>query len=127
VHHRVEAEGARQEVHPEVEPRAGPQQVLDLLVRLGPPEHRVDLDQHQLGDRQAERAGQLADQHLGDQHLAALAGAAELHDVRPEVVGLHHPGQRAALAQRHDVPGRGDGAQRLDGHGVDGHGGIVPG
>ena len=51
------------------------------------------------------RAGQLADDHLGDQHLEALAGAAELADVGAEVVGLDDPGQRAALAQRRDVAG----------------------
>jgi hypothetical protein len=61
----------------------------------------------------AEGAGELADQHLGNQRLAALPGTAELHDVRAVVVRLDNPGQRAPLAQRDDVAQRADGTQRL--------------
>jgi hypothetical protein len=48
----VEAEGAGQEVHTEVEAGARRQQVLHLLVGLGPAQQRVDLDEDQLGHRQ---------------------------------------------------------------------------
>jgi len=58
------------------------------------------------GDGQAQLAGQLTRDHLGHQRLATLPGAVELHDVRAEVVGLDQAGQRAALAQGEDVPGR---------------------
>ena len=67
---------------------------------------------HELGHRQAERARQLAGDHLGDERLRALAGAAELHDVQAVVVGLDEAGQRAALAQRRHVARGGDAAQR---------------
>ena len=41
--------------------------------------------------------------HSGDERARALAGAAELHDVQPVVVGLDEAGQRAALAERRHV------------------------
>ena len=50
--------------------------------------------------------------HLGDQRLQPLAGAAELDDVQPVVVGLDEAGHRAALAQRRDVARGAHGAQR---------------
>ena len=50
--------------------------------------------------------GELADDDLRDEHLGSLPGSGELHDVHAEVVGLHEPGQRAALAERRDVTGR---------------------
>ena len=57
---------------------------------------------------------ELAGDDLGDERLLALPGAAELRDVHPVVVGLHEPGQRAALAQGLGVAGRGDGAQGVE-------------
>ena len=78
-----------QEVDAEVEAQARVEQVLHLLVGLV------------AGDRlrrarappaaacgSSSRAGQLADDHLGDQHPQPLAGAAELADVGAQVVGL---------------------------------------
>ena len=49
------------------------------------------------GHVEAEGAGQLADDDLGDQHLGALSGAAELQHVGAVVVGLDDAGQRPAL------------------------------
>jgi len=40
-----------QEVHSQVQPGTGPQQVLHLLVGLRRPERRVEPDRHQLGNR----------------------------------------------------------------------------
>ena len=51
-------------------------------------ERRVELDQHELGHRQAERAGQLPGHDLRRQRLRTLARAAELEDVEAVVVGL---------------------------------------
>src|SRR5262249_8819377 len=48
---------------------------------------------------------------LGDQRLRALAGAVELEHVCAEVVALDDARQRPALAQRHQVAGRGDARQ----------------
>jgi hypothetical protein len=111
VHRRVEAECAGQEVHAEVEARAGTQEVLHLLVRFGPAEDRVDLHEHELGDRQAEAPGRARRRPPRDEDLASLSGADELHDVGAEVVGLHDPRQGAALAQRQHVAGRPNGPQ----------------
>ena len=53
----------------------------------------------------------LAGDDLGDERPDALAGAAELEDVQPVVVGLDERRQRAALSQRGDVARRRDGPQ----------------
>ena len=57
---RVVRQRAGQEVDAEVDARAGGDQLLDLRVGLGGAERRVELDQHELGHRQPEPAGQLA-------------------------------------------------------------------
>ena len=61
----------------------------------------------EVGHGQADRPAELAGQPLGDERARALAGAAELDDVQPVVVGLDEAGQRAALAQGRHVA-RGD-------------------
>ncbi len=104
---RVERQRAGQEVHPEVQPAARADQVVDLLVGLGVAERRVELDADEVGHGQADRACQLAGQPLGDEGTRALAGAAELDDVQAVVVRLDEAGQRAALAQGRHVA-RGD-------------------
>ena len=70
-----------------------------ICVRLGLRERGVELDEHQVRDREAETAADLARQELRDERLPALAGAAELDDVQPVVVRLDEGGHRAALAQ----------------------------
>ena len=112
-----ERQRARQEVHPEVQARAGLDEVLDLGIGLGRGQCDVDVDDHELGHRQPERAPELARDDLRHERLLALPRAAELRDVHAVVVGLHEPRQRAALAQGLDVAGGGDGAQRLE-HGA---------
>ena len=87
------------------------QQLLHLDVGLPHRELGGDVDGHQRRHRQAERAGELAADHLGDQHLHALPGGPPLDHVGAEVVGLHEPRQRPTLAQRGDVAGGGDGGQ----------------
>ena len=77
----VVPERARQEVDAEVEPGAGVEQVLDLLVGLVAGDLGVQVERDQPRGAQPDPAGQLADDHLGDQHPHALAGAAELADV----------------------------------------------
>ena len=108
----VEVERSGQEVHAQVQAGAAAQQVLDLLVRLRDAERRVQLDRHQLRDRQPQPAGQLSADHLRDEHRQALPGAGVLDDVGAEVVGLHQARQRPALTQRRDVPDGRDVAQR---------------
>ena len=96
-----------QEVHAEVEPVAGPQEVLHLLVGLAPPRGRVEVDHDELGDAAARaRARARPTTTSATSALAPLARAAELHHVRAEVVRLDDPGQRAALAQGGDVARR---------------------
>ena len=115
---RRERQRAGQEVHPEVDPAAGGDQLLDLGVGLGGAQRGVELHQHELGHRQPERARHLPGDDLGGERLGPLAGAAELEHVQPVVVGLHQPGHRAALPQRGHVPGRGHRAE---------HAGIMAG
>ena len=68
------------------------------VVGLGAPDHRVELDADELGDRQAERAGQRARHDLRDERLRPLSRAVELQHVEAVVVRLDQGGQRAALA-----------------------------
>ena len=60
---------------PRFSPPLAPDQVVDLLIRLGVAEGRVDLDGDQVGDGQADRPRQLAGQPLGDERPRTLAGA----------------------------------------------------
>jgi hypothetical protein len=96
-----------QEVEADVAPAARGDQLLDLGVGLGAAELRVELDQHDLGHVEPERAPELAGDELGHERARALAGAAELQDVQAVVVGLDEPRHRPALAQRRHVAGRG--------------------
>jgi len=105
---RIEIDRSGQVVEADVEAAAGADQVLDLGIGLGARQLGVKFHQHDLRDRQAEQAGKLAGDHLGDQRLRALPGAAELHHVHAVVVGLDHRRQRTAFAQRGDIAGRGD-------------------
>ena len=73
---RVEVQRTGQEVDAEVAPGAGAEQVLHLLVGLVPGDRDRDVDHGKPRRGDAEPAGQLADEHLGDQHLAALPRAA---------------------------------------------------
>ena len=85
---------------PRLGPDAGVEQVLHLLVGLVAGELGVEVEDDEPRGAQAEAGGEGADDHLGDEHLGALAGAAELADVGAEVVALDDAGQAAALAQR---------------------------
>lgn len=97
VRQRIEADRAGQVVHAEVEPAAGLEQLLDLLVGLAEPDDGVELHLHQPRDAQPQPLGQPAADDLGDQGLAALAGSGELHDVGTQVVGLDDSGERSTL------------------------------
>ena len=59
VRERVEAERAGQVVHAEVEPAAGLEQLLDLLVGLAEPDDGVELHLHQPRDPQSQPPGQV--------------------------------------------------------------------
>ena len=107
-----EGQRAGQEVHAEVGAHAGQRELLDLDVRLGLGQVGVELSHDQLGDEEAQCAGEFAGHDLGDQCRRSLPGPGELHHVETVVVGLDQRGQRAALAQRGDVAGGGDLAQR---------------
>ena len=118
-HQRIEADRAGQVVEGEVEAGAavdgigaGADQVLDLGVGLGARQVGVEQGEHDLGNRQAGGAGELAGDELGDQRPRSLAGAAELEDVEPVVVALDDRRQRAAFAQRRHVAGGADGSHR---------------
>ena len=107
-HLAVDAERAGQEVDAEVGADAGVEQVLHLLVGLVAGELGVEVEHDEARGAQPEPGRQAADDDLGDEHLRALAGAAELADVGAEVVTLDDAGQAAALAQRGDVARDGD-------------------
>ena len=96
---------------PRFRPGGRDDQVLDLRVRLGGGERRIELDEHELGHRQTEAAGQLPRHDLGGQRLRPLPGAAELAHVQAVVVGLDDRGQRAPFPKGRDVAGGGDRAQ----------------
>ena len=105
---RIEAQRAGQEVQPHVDAAAPLEQFPDLRVGLGGRQARVEVEEHDLGYEQPEGASDLARDEFGDEGLLAVAGAAELGHVEAVVVGLDDSRQRAALAQRGHVAGRGD-------------------
>ena len=107
----IKFRGAGHEGKPDVEAHRPPQQVADLVVRLGAGNLLRQRRQHDLRHRKAQGAPDLPHDELGDQRLLAVAGAAELDDVLAAVVGLHQCRQRAALPQRRDVPGDVDRAE----------------
>jgi hypothetical protein len=55
------------------------------------PEHRIEVDERELGHLQAERACELPRDHFGEERLASLTGAAELQDVDAVVAGSDPP------------------------------------
>ena len=71
----------------------------------------IELGEHELGNREPERAPNLAGQQLRRQRPCALAGATELEHVQSIVVGLDDRGQGAPLAQRRHVAGHADGPE----------------
>ena len=73
------------------------------------PVYRIELEPHEDRRAQVEPARHLGDDHLGDEHAQALAGAPELAHIGAEVVGLDDARQRPALAQRRDIARDGDG------------------
>lgn len=112
---RIEAQRAGQVVHAEVQPAAGLEEFLDLLVRFGETDDGVELHGHQLRHAQPEPPAELAADDLRDQGLAPLPRPGELHDVRAEVVALDDPGERAAFTQGRDIAGRDDLSQHFSG------------
>ena len=112
---RAVRQGRRKKVDAEVQALARHEQILDLGIRLGATECRVELDEREPRDEQPERARELAGDDLGEERLAALSRAAKLEDVEAVVVGLDERGQRPALPKRGDVAGGGD-ALELHGH-----------
>ena len=66
---RAERQRAREEVDAEVEARARGEQILDLGIGLRAAERRVELDERELRDEEAERPRQLAGHDLGDERL----------------------------------------------------------
>lgn len=106
----IVGDAARQVVEAQVQARAAVEGVEDLRVRLGRGERTVELDEDDLGHREAHCPRDLARQELGDQRLLALAGAAQLHDVEAEIVAFDERGDRAAFFERHHVARGRDGA-----------------
>ncbi len=107
---RVEVERTVQIHGPDIEPVALLQDVLNLGIRLAPPERRRDIDQCQLRRGEPERDRGEPGDELGHECARSMSRAAEFHDVERAVLGLDDGGKRSALAQRLDVTGGGQDA-----------------
>jgi hypothetical protein len=70
-------------------------------VRSG--EVRVELDEHDLGNGQLRRPGNLPGDELCDECLRSLACAAEFQHIHAIIVGFDDGRQRATLVQRCDI------------------------
>ena len=108
VHHvmrrnRIEVERPIQIAQPDVDAATRLQQVLDLRIRLALPEAIRQVDDRQLRHRQFQSARDAMRDDLGNQHLCALAGTAELGDEQAAAVGVDDGGKRAPLTERLDV------------------------
>jgi hypothetical protein len=84
---------------PEIEPGAGLERREDLRIQLARGELAIELHEDDLGQEEPRRAGELARQQLGDEHLGPLARAAELDDIEPEIVRLHEGRDGATLTE----------------------------
>ena len=71
------------------------------------PDRRVELDEHQLRNRQPERPRELTRDDLGHEHPWPLPAPRNLTTLAV-VVCLDQPGQRPSLSQRHDIASRRD-------------------
>src|SRR3954464_9234883 len=72
-HHR-----AREIVERDIQTCARLNQCLDLRIRLGPRQCRIELHEYDFWHWQFERARKLSSDELRDQHLRSLTGTAEL-------------------------------------------------
>ena len=80
-------------VEREIEADACLDEILYLGIRLRTRKVCVELDEDDLGHRQAERARDFAGDELRDQRLRPLARAAEFQHVHALIVGLDDRGQ----------------------------------
>jgi hypothetical protein len=108
---RIEVERAVEVADPDVDAMTRAQEVLDLRIRLGAAERRLDVHERELRHRQPEGAREQPHDDLRDERLRPLARAAELHDEEPSIVRVDDGGQRPALAQRLHVSGGDDGRE----------------
>ena len=72
-----ERQRSRQEVEPEVQARRSIEQLVDLAVGLRAPQLRIDIDEDDLGNEEAQRLGEAArhhDQGQRDRRLAQRQG-----------------------------------------------------
>ena len=69
--------------------RPATMKVLHLLIRFVRRQYRIDLDGDQRRDGQAQRARQLAADHLGDQCFSSLTGSVKLDHIRAQIIGFH--------------------------------------
>jgi hypothetical protein len=113
---RIERDAARQIVEPEVQPGAAVEGRENLRVGLRRGERAIQIDEHQLRHGEAECSADLTRDELRDQRLLALPGAAQLDNVKTQVVGFDQRGHGAALAERHHVPLGADGAKERARH-----------
>ena len=91
---------------------------MDLGIGLSAGQIGIEIGEHEVGHRQAERTRQLARDELRDERARSLTGAAEFQHVHSVVVGLDDRRERPAFAKWRDVAGDANRLQR-------GHGDIV--
>ena len=62
----------------EIQPFAGPQQILNLFVGFGAAKGRIELGKDNFRNAQAQRAGQFASNQFGDEGFGALTRTPKL-------------------------------------------------
>ena len=108
---RIEGDRTRQIVEREIEPGTRANELLDLGIRLGACEIRVELHEHDLRHGEPCSPRELPHDDFRDQHFGTLTGTAKLEHVHAGIIGFDDGRQRAALTQGRDIAGCVDGAE----------------
>ena len=77
----------------EVQPLAGPQQILNFFVGFGTAKSLIERSEHYFGDAQTEHTRQFAGNQFGNQGLGPLPRPPKFQDVQEIVVGFDDGGQ----------------------------------
>ena len=86
---------------------------MDLRIGLGSRQIGMDLSEHELRNRQPQRAADFSGHQLRNQSAGALSGAAKLQDIQSVVIGFDDCRQGATLPERRNVAGNADRTRQL--------------
>jgi hypothetical protein len=99
LHQGVIGKGGGQKAHPQIQPDAGLEQILNLLVWLIQPKAALKLDQDKFGNGQPQRAPDLPGNQFGHKRLDALTRTPKFDHIQFAVICLDQRRQRTAFTK----------------------------